>query len=393
MPDDDPLTGRDGVDTFTFGRGSGNDVVTGFTNGEDLIDLSAFRLSGFSNLTITSDTNGVTIDLTAHGGGTILLQGVDINDLDASDFIFTRLDGGGSRLDDVLQADDDGDRVDGGAGDDSITGGAGWDILIGGAGNDTASGGEGQDFIDGGEGNDVLDGGAGADVILGGAGNDTIRGGTEADNLAGHEGHDALYGDEGSDFLEGGEGNDTLDGGSGDDTLYGDGGDDTFVFGSGNGVDVIADFAAGTDLVDLSAFRGVSGFDDLEITDEPDGAVIDLSEFGGGTIKLEGISAADLSAEDFAFPGPGGLDRGHERHELGPGHERCGHDRRRQRRRLRVRSRGRRPAVRRSRGRPSLRRPDRTGRQRRNPRRVRRRLPLRRRRAGHAVRRRRRRLA
>ena len=129
--DVDTLTGAAGIDIFEFSDDNGNDVVADFTNGEDLIDLSAFRLSGFSDLTITSDADGVTIDLTMHGGGTILLQGANLSDLDASDFIFTRLDGGGSRLDDVLQADDNGDRVEGGAGDDSITGGAGWDILLG----------------------------------------------------------------------------------------------------------------------------------------------------------------------------------------------------------------------------------------------------------------------
>ena len=128
--DDDTLAGGVGQDIFFFGSEGGNDVITDFADGEDLIDLSQFRtVSSLSDLTITSDANGVTIDLTAHGGGTILLQGASVGDLDASDFIFTRLDGGGSRLDDVLQADDDGDRVDGGTGDDSITGGAGWDAL------------------------------------------------------------------------------------------------------------------------------------------------------------------------------------------------------------------------------------------------------------------------
>ena len=58
-------------------------------HGEDLIDLSQFRtVSSFSDLTITSDANGVTIDLTAHGGGTIRLESGSVNDLDAEDFQF-----------------------------------------------------------------------------------------------------------------------------------------------------------------------------------------------------------------------------------------------------------------------------------------------------------------
>ena len=82
---DDTLTGGAGADHFVFDPNHGNDVVTDFTDGEDLIDLSAFStISGFSDLTMTSDENGVTIDLTAHGGGTIVLQGFALNDLDAS---------------------------------------------------------------------------------------------------------------------------------------------------------------------------------------------------------------------------------------------------------------------------------------------------------------------
>ena len=72
---DDTLTGGAGADTFFFGLNQGNDVVTDFANGEDFIDLTQFpTISSFSDLTITSNANGVTIDLTEHGGGTILLQ-------------------------------------------------------------------------------------------------------------------------------------------------------------------------------------------------------------------------------------------------------------------------------------------------------------------------------
>ena len=98
--DNDTLTGGTGTDTFVFDRDNGNDVVTDFTNGEDLIDLSAFpTISNFSDLTITSGDNGVTIDLTEYGGGTILLQGFDINDLDSSDFLF--------RVNQTLEGDED----------------------------------------------------------------------------------------------------------------------------------------------------------------------------------------------------------------------------------------------------------------------------------------------
>ena len=241
----DTLTGGAGADAFVFDPDHGNDVVTDFTNGEDVIDLSAFSsISDFSDLTITSDENGVTIDLGAHGGGTILLQGVAIADLDAEDFRFHAvqaepvLDGGGTTGNDVLEADDDGDRLDGGDGDDILTGGAGDDILLGREGDDTLRGGDGDDYLSGGGGNDTLYGGEGAD---------------------------------------------------------------TFAFVAGNGADVVGDFSVAGDLIDLSGFAGITGFGDLTITGESDGVVIDLSEFGGGTVKLQDVTLADLSADHFVF--------------------------------------------------------------------------------------------
>lgn len=84
----DRLYGNEGDDTFIFSFGHGDDRILDFTNGEDLIDFSAFGLSGFDELTVSSISDSVKIDLTEHGGGTILLQNFDIADLDASDFLF-----------------------------------------------------------------------------------------------------------------------------------------------------------------------------------------------------------------------------------------------------------------------------------------------------------------
>ena len=246
--DNDTLTGGAGADTFVFGRDHGDDVITDFTSGEDRIDLSAFAVRSLSDLTITTDESGLTIDLTAQGGGTIRLDGVVLDDLEDSDFIFSHLDGGGTSAADVLQADDDGDRVDGGGGDDHITGGAG------------------------------------------------------SDGIAGHDGDDELLGGEGNDFLVGGAGADTIDGGTGDDEMYGDGGADVFVFAPGHGADFIYDFTDGEDQIDLTGFTGISGFDELTIASGDDGVTIDLTAHGGGTIRLDGFDIANLDADDFLFP-------------------------------------------------------------------------------------------
>ena len=76
------------LDVFVFGAGHGDDIIFHFIDDEDKIDLSAFGLSGYHELTVTSTPVSVTIDLSEHGGGTILLQDFDIANLDATDFLF-----------------------------------------------------------------------------------------------------------------------------------------------------------------------------------------------------------------------------------------------------------------------------------------------------------------
>ena len=79
------LSGGPAGDVFVFASGHGADTITDFTNSQDRIDLTAFDLSGYDDLTIT---DGVTVDLSAHDGGTILPEGIDMTDLDAADFLF-----------------------------------------------------------------------------------------------------------------------------------------------------------------------------------------------------------------------------------------------------------------------------------------------------------------
>ena len=85
---DDRLAGGAGADVFVFAPGNGADTITDFANSQDRIDLSAFDLAGYDDLTITDGTDGVTIDLSAHDGGAILLEGFDAANLDSADFLF-----------------------------------------------------------------------------------------------------------------------------------------------------------------------------------------------------------------------------------------------------------------------------------------------------------------
>ena len=355
--DDDTVVGSAGRDTFVFTPGHGNDTIIGFTDGEDLIDLSAFSgIAGLQNLAITSDDDAVTIDLTEYGGGTIRLEGFDIDDLDSSDFVFAPIEATDGNDQIIGGVDGDvisglagndrifgaagSDSIDGGEGDDEIYGGSGADWIWGNDGNDTIHGGEGDDRIEGGLGDDTIKGGLGDDWLGGGSGADEIRGGEGDDTLVGDAGDDTLYGDAGDDTLYGEDGDDWVHGGAGDDSIYGDAGDDkliggegddridggegadwiegqagddtllggggadTFVFSPGGGNDTIKDFTDGEDLIELSAFTGVTGVGDLTMTADGDDVVIDLTAYGGGTIRLENTALGDLDAEDFNFDEP-----------------------------------------------------------------------------------------
>ena len=86
---DDTLTGGADADVFVYAPEHGNDKITDFAADEDTIDLSLFEtVAGYGDLAMTQDGANVVIDLSAHGGGTLTLQNVDIGDLDAEDFAF-----------------------------------------------------------------------------------------------------------------------------------------------------------------------------------------------------------------------------------------------------------------------------------------------------------------
>lgn len=138
------------------------------------------------------------------------------------------------------------------------------------------------------------------ETIYGRAGNDYLYGRGGDDELHGGPGDDTLTGGAGADMLWGGSGDDKLDGGAGADVLHGGIGYDTFIFAPGHGEDTISGFRDGRDLINITAF-GLSGFDDLDVSPDPDGVTIDLSKHGGGTIHLEGFNSAGLDAADFLF--------------------------------------------------------------------------------------------
>ncbi len=281
-------------------------------------------------------------DVTGSDGADVIGPG-GIADLDRSDIF--RLGGGndnadggagndrieGGTGDDVLFGNLGDDTLEGEAGDDTLGGGEGNDTLGGGSGNDALSGGEGDDRLsggtghdtldgeagndraDGGSGNDALNGNLGNDVLLGRAGKDTANGGKGNDTLAGHGGNDTLKGGEGRDALLGGKGRDTLSGGAGNDRLDGGGARDLltgganadrFVFGAGYGRDTVADFASGTDALELATALWGGGLGRAKIVKQfasltKDGAKFDFGD--GDVLVLRGIDDLATLADDLVL--------------------------------------------------------------------------------------------
>ena len=127
-------------------------------------------------------------------------------------------------------------------------------------------------------------------TVLGGPGNDSLSGTAAGDTLVGLGGNDVLWG---------GDGEDVLDGGAGIDFLLGGGGRDRFVFepDAGAGIDAVADFQPGRDVVDLSAY-GLTGLSGLSIAgDGIGGSVITLPDGAGLSLLL--VDPLALSPADF----------------------------------------------------------------------------------------------
>jgi Ca2+-binding RTX toxin-like protein len=294
-------------------------------------------------------------------GNSDFLVGNDLaNDLTGSYGDNLLLGGGG---DDVVHAGYGNDSVFGEAGNDHVFGGPGIDYIVGGAGNDVLDGEIGADAIYGEAGDDILIGGSdpATDILVGGDGNDILHGDShfgDYDLMDGGAGDDSYYVDTPADltfeaagggtdtvyafiqgagyylyanvenlvlqgntpfgvgngldnhltgnalgnYLLGGAGNDVLNGKGGNDVLFGESGADTFVFEHGTGGDVIGDFAAGTDKIDLAAF-GFTGFAQLQAAMGQNGTDSFINLGNGDFIVLNGVAMNSLHAGDFILAG------------------------------------------------------------------------------------------
>lgn len=177
-----------------------------------------------------------------------------------------------------------------------VTGGSFDDRLAGDAAANRLTGAGGHDLLSGGAGADTIAGGAGSDILGGGLGNDVLRGGADADLISGGAGGDNLLGEGGGDQLAGGDGADRLTGGAGNDILSGGTGADVFVFGPGSGADLVLDFVAGVDRLDLRGYR-FAGLDAVGILQGDEATLLTLG--GDDLVVLLGVDALSLTARDI----------------------------------------------------------------------------------------------
>ncbi|MEL6620966.1 MAG: calcium-binding protein [Pseudomonadota bacterium] len=87
----DRLEGGLGSDIFVFADGHGNDVIFDFDalNDDEVIDLAGVStITSFADLSGAAQQDGGNVVITTAAQNTIRLEGVNLDDLDAADFVF-----------------------------------------------------------------------------------------------------------------------------------------------------------------------------------------------------------------------------------------------------------------------------------------------------------------
>jgi Ca2+-binding RTX toxin-like protein len=219
---------------------AGNDTLRG--TGTDR-SISASYLADPARVLVNLSGDDLTL------AGTLVAAHTAKDGFGGTDTIIAIQSVRGSAFNDIIVGSALADRLEGEGGDDEIRGGAGEDQLRGNAGNDVLYGEEGDDDIRGGAGTDQYFGGAGYDNLDFADGTPTHR--VEAslttgviidqfgnvENLGAVNDIEALGGSALNDVLEGKTISGTIV------MLYGQGGDDTLLIGSGQGIEVAANYS------------------------------------------------------------------------------------------------------------------------------------------------------
>ena len=85
-PGNDLLTGASGSDVFVFRDGDGDDEITDFETGSDVIDVTAFA-TDFATLIAGATDVGTGVRIQLDADDSVLLVGVNASDLLQKDFL------------------------------------------------------------------------------------------------------------------------------------------------------------------------------------------------------------------------------------------------------------------------------------------------------------------
>ncbi len=318
----DSLIGDEGSDTYYIDAAGDVVIEDGITNADgtrdaiiasvsvdlsgegDLAGIEAVTLTGGAGLDVVGNNKNNTLvgntgdnEINGDAGNDVMIGGAG-NDTYTVDSLQDRITDTAGTADRVIvdiatgnyrlaasieNANVNGDvfKFFGNASINVITGNGDANTIDGGAGNDTINGGLGNDTLFGGTGNDSLIGNTGLDIVYGGAGDDTITG---------NDGNDTLYGDAGDDIIDGGADIDIIYGGRGDDALTGGAEVDTFVFERAGGLDTVADFGTGNDILNIADLLTGDG---TGINAGNIATYLNFSEAGGNTtVQIDANGAA-----------------------------------------------------------------------------------------------------
>ena len=308
---DDKLIGDSGANRLE--GGTGNDVLQGGNGNDELIGNEGDdMLEGDEGIDLLDGGPGVdTVSFpSAKKGLHVNLQAnkrYEFDYMDKNETIINIENVIGSGFSDLIAGDDNANELYGREGNDRLYGEAGDDNLYGEAGDDLLMGSFGADLLDGGPGTDTVTYSSSREGVTVNLGEGIIeRGEADGDvfvsieNVEGSIYDDVLEGDNGANRISGGSGNDLLKGGEGADQFVFGEFVYQYMFADVDDNDIILDFTDNEDLIDLT-FYGLSGFDKLTISSDPNAVIIDLSDHGGGTILLEDFNIANLDSSDFIF--------------------------------------------------------------------------------------------
>ena len=146
-------------------------------------------------------------------------------------------------------------------------------------------------------GNDTINSGGGNDTIYSGQGDDVANGQTGNDLIFGENGKDSIFGGDGNDTLFGGHGDDQIDGSDGQDVIVGDGGTAIVNNGQSGRARIVIDGQAGAYngalLVEVTTASGQTYVQTLTGSyDNSIGIVYELNLAGGDTIRI-GITSPE----------------------------------------------------------------------------------------------------